>query len=100
MQALRELADRHQRHRRVVDTLKNFGINVECLHHEVGESQYEIDFNYGEALATADKILTLKYVVKKIADFHGLKASFMPKPIKGKAGSGMHVHQSLFSLDG
>jgi len=84
----------------VVDSLKSFGIKVECLHHEVGEGQYEIDFNYGPALETADKILTLKYVVRKIADYNGLKATFMPKPIKGKAGSGMHVHQSLFDESG
>lgn len=82
------------------EALKSFGVNVECLHHEVGEGQYEIDFNYGSALEIADKLLTLRYVVKKIADFNGLKATFMPKPIKGMAGSGMHVHQSLFSLDG
>ena len=82
------------------EALKSFGVNVECLHHEVGEGQYEIDFNYGSALEIADKLLTLRYVVKKIADFNGLKATFMPKPIKGMAGSGMHVRQSLFSLDG
>ena len=82
------------------EALKSFGVNVECLHHEVGEGQYEIDFNYGSALEIADKLLTLRYVVKKIADFNGLKATFMPKPIKGMAGSGMHVHQSLFSLNG
>jgi len=84
----------------VAEALKCLGINVECLHHEVGEGQYEIDFNYGPALETADKILTLKYAVKKIADFNGLKATFMPKPFKGKAGSGMHVHQSLFDSNG
>lgn len=84
----------------VADSLKGLGINVECLHHEVGEGQYEVDFNYGAAVETADKILTLKFAVKKIAELNGLKATFMPKPIKGKAGSGMHTHQSLFSLDG
>ncbi|MDD5750426.1 MAG: glutamine synthetase family protein [Candidatus Pacebacteria bacterium] len=86
--------------REVVDALEGFGIKAECLHHEVGEGQYEIDFNYGPALETADKILTLRYVVKKIADINDLKATFMPKPIKGKAGSGMHVHQSLFDESG
>lgn len=81
----------------VVGALKNFGINVETSHHEVGAGQYEIDFNYGPALDIADKLLTFKYVVKKIAHLNGVYATFMPKPIKGAAGSGMHVHQSLFS---
>lgn len=80
----------------IVSALKQFGMEVETSHHEVGEGQYEIDFNYGSALETADKLLTLKYTVKKIAQAHDLKATFMPKPIEGAAGSGMHIHQSLF----
>jgi glutamine synthetase len=82
----------------VVAALKNFGINVETSHHEVGKGQYEIDFTYGPALEVADKLLTFKYVVKKIAYLNGVYATFMPKPIRGAAGSGMHVHQSLFSI--
>ena len=80
----------------IITALKNFGINVETSHHEVGQGQYELDFHYGPALQIADKLLTLKYTVKKIAEMHNLHATFMPKPIKGFAGSGMHIHQSLF----
>ncbi len=80
----------------IITALKNFGINVEASHHEVGQGQYEIDFNYGPALEIADKLLTLKYTVKKVAQMHNLQATFMPKPIEGAAGSGMHIHQSLF----
>ncbi|MCK4295951.1 MAG: type I glutamate--ammonia ligase, partial [Candidatus Marinimicrobia bacterium] len=80
----------------ITTALRSFGINVETSHHEVGKGQYEIDFNYGTALETADKLLTLKYTVKKIAQMYNLRATFMPKPIKGMAGSGMHTHQSLF----
>lgn len=80
----------------ITAALKSFNIHVETSHHEVGEGQYEIDFNYGEALEIADKLLTLKYTVKKIAQIYGYRATFMPKPLKNAAGSGMHVHQSLF----
>ena len=80
----------------IITALNNFGINVETSHHEVGQGQYEIDFNYGPALQIADKLLTLKYTVKKIAQMHNLQATFMPKPIEGAAGSGMHCHQSIF----
>jgi len=80
----------------IVGALENFGIKVETSHHEVGFGQYEIDFNYGQCLDAADKVLTLKYCAKKIAQKHNLHATFMPKPIMGMAGSGMHVHQSLF----
>ncbi len=76
-----------------------FGIEVETSHHEVGSGQYEIDFKFGPALLVADKVLTVKYTVKKIAQMRGLKATFMPKPIAGIAGSGMHIHQSLFDRD-
>lgn len=79
----------------IIMALKTFGIEVETAHHEVGHGQYEIDFNYGPALQIADRLLTLKYTVKKIAQMSGLQATFMPKPLKGMAGSGMHVHQSL-----
>jgi glutamine synthetase len=80
----------------MISALRKFGINVEAAHHEVGQGQYEIDLHYGSCLEVADKILTLKYTVKKIAQMHDLHATFMPKPIHGAAGNGMHVHQSLF----
>jgi glutamine synthetase len=84
--------------REIIAALKNLSIGVETSHHEVGKGQYEIDFNYGPALQIADKLLTLKYCVKRIAERHGLQATFMPKPIKGFAGCGLHVHQSLFDV--
>ncbi len=83
--------------RQIVTVLNKFGINPETSHHEVGHGQYEIDFNYGPALEIADKLLTLKYTVKKIAQINGLRATFIPKPIMGAAGNGLHVHQSLFT---
>ena len=80
----------------IIEALENFGIKVETSHHEVGLGQYEIDFHYGSCLDIADKVVTLKYTAKKIAQMHGLHATFMPKPIMDAAGSGMHIHQSLF----
>lgn len=71
------------------------GIKIETIHHEVSRSQHEIDFKYGDALLAADNLNTLKFIVKAIAERHGLHATFMPKPIFGINGSGMHVHQSL-----
>jgi len=82
----------------IVAALANFGINVEASHHEVGFGQYEIDFRYGNCLDIADKVLTLKYCAKKIAQIHNLHATFMAKPIMELNGSGMHVHQSLFDI--
>ena len=82
--------------RDMVMTLQEMGFEVEASHHEVAEGQHEIDFKYDEALATADKLVTFKFVVRTIAQRHGLHASFMPKPIFGINGSGMHTHQSLF----
>jgi glutamine synthetase len=76
------------------------GLNVEMGHHEVALGQHEIDFQFDDALRTADNVLTLKYTVKAIAAQHGLVASFMPKPIFGINGSGMHCHQSLFDSKG
>jgi len=84
--------------KKIISALENFGIKVEASHHEVGLGQYEIDFHYGGCLDIADKVLTLKYCAKKIAQMHNLNATFMPKPAMGKAGSGMHVHQSLFDI--
>jgi len=69
-------------------------------HHEVALGQHEIDFHFADALKTADNVLTLKYAVKAIAAQYGLIASFMPKPVFGINGSGMHCHQSLFNLAG
>ncbi len=77
--------------------LQGFGIDVEALHHEVAEGQHEIDFRHGDALTVADNVISFKYAVKSIAHQNGLHATFMPKPIAGINGSGMHVHQSLFN---
>ena len=82
--------------RDMVVTLNKMGFEVEASHHEVAPGQHEIDFKYDEALYAADKIMTFKYVVRTIAKNHGLHATFMPKPIFGIPGSGMHVNQSLF----
>ena len=80
--------------------LAGMGLEVEMGHHEVALGQHEIDFRFADALQTADNVLTLKYTVKAIAAQHGLIASFMPKPIFGINGSGMHCHQSLFDQAG
>lgn len=82
--------------RDMVVALEKFGIDVETSHHECGVGQHEIDFKYGDALKTADSATTLRFVLKAVAEKHELHATFMPKPIAGIAGSGMHVHQSLF----
>jgi glutamine synthetase len=81
-------------------SLSGMGLEVEMGHHEVALGQHEIDFRFTDALRAADNILTLKYTVKAIAAQHGLIASFMPKPIFGINGSGMHCHQSLFDSRG
>lgn len=78
--------------------LHKFGIQTHTSHHEVADGQHEINFEYADALTTADRILTLKYVTKVIATKHDLHASFMPKPLFGTNGSGMHTHISLFDL--
>ena len=83
----------------MVHHLDLMGIEVEASHHEVAVGQHEIDFEYGPAIPTADRALTFKYVLKAIAQKHGLHATFMPKPQEGINGSGMHVHQSLRSLE-
>jgi glutamine synthetase len=80
--------------------LDTMGLDVEVGHHEVAIGQHEIDFHFADALKAADNVLTLKYTVKAIAAQHGLIASFMPKPIFGINGSGMHCHQSLFDAKG
>jgi glutamine synthetase len=84
----------------LMDALCDMGLDVEMGHHEVALGQHEIDFRFADALRAADNILTLKYTVKAIAAQHGLIASFMPKPIFGINGSGMHCHQSLFGAQG
>lgn len=81
-------------------TLEDMGFEVEASHHEVANAQHEIDFKYGEALATADNMMTFKLVVKTIAKRSGLHATFMPKPIFGINGSGMHINMSLSGDDG
>jgi glutamine synthetase len=82
--------------RAMVDVLERMGFEVEAAHHEVAHGQHEIDFRYADALKTADNIATFRFVVKQVATQFGLLASFMPKPIFGQNGSGMHTHQSLF----
>jgi len=89
--------DRGEQARRdMVLALKNMGFEIEASHHEVAPGQHEIDFKYADALKTADNIVTFKFVVRIIAQQHGLHATFMPKPILGINGSGMHMNQSLF----
>jgi glutamine synthetase len=82
--------------RAMVAVLEQMGFEVEAAHHEVAHGQHEIDFRYADALRTADNIATFRFVVKHVAQEFGLLASFMPKPIFGQNGSGMHTHQSLF----
>jgi len=84
----------------LMEALLGMGLSVEMGHHEVALAQHEIDFRFDDALRTADNVLTLKYTVKAIAAQHELTASFMPKPIFGINGSGMHCHQSLFDTQG
>ena len=85
--------------RETVLMLDAMGIKVEASHHEVAPSQQEIDLRYTDALAMADQVMTYRFVVKEIAQRQGCYATFMPKPIFGVNGSGMHVHQSLFKGD-
>ncbi len=80
----------------MVNALEDFGIEVETSHHEVAMGQHEIDFKYADAVSTADAAVTLRYTLKAVAERHGLHCTFMPKPVFGINGSGMHVHQSLF----
>jgi glutamine synthetase len=81
--------------RDIVIVLEAMGFEVEAAHHEVAPGQHEIDFKYAPAVACADNVTTFRFVVKRVALDHGLHATFMPKPIFGVNGSGMHVHQSL-----
>ncbi|MGR6835814.1 type I glutamate--ammonia ligase [Syntrophomonas erecta] len=82
--------------RDMVETLQSMGFEIEAAHHEAAPGQHEIDFKYKDAITTADSIVTFRIVVRTVARKHGLHATFMPKPIYGIAGSGMHLHVSLF----
>jgi glutamine synthetase len=82
--------------RDIILSMEEMGIGVEYSHHEAAPSQHEIDFRYTDALTMADNVMTYRLVVKEIAFKHGVYASFMPKPLAGSNGSGMHVNMSLF----
>ena len=82
--------------RETVLALEQLGIHVEYSHHEVGPSQHEIDMRYADALKMADDCMTYRITVKEYAMKYGWHATFMPKPLFGENGSGMHTHQSLF----
>jgi glutamine synthetase len=84
----------------IIYMLEAMGFEVEASHHEVAPGQHEIDFKYADALTTADNIATFRSVVRAVAELHGTHATFMPKPISGINGSGMHTHISLFNDDG
>jgi glutamine synthetase len=86
--------------RKIIKTLEAMGFEIEASHHEVAEGQHEINFKYADALTAADNTVTFKWVVRSIAAEFGLHATFMPKPVFGVNGSGMHTNQSLFNLDG
>jgi glutamine synthetase len=86
--------------RKIIRTLEAMGFEIEASHHEVAEGQHEINFKYADALTAADNTVTFKWVVRSIAAEFGLHATFMPKPVFGINGSGMHTNQSLFKLDG
>ena len=85
--------------KRTVGYLESMGIPVEYVHHEVAPSQHEIDLRYTDALTMADNVMTYRLTVKEVAEEFGIYATFMPKPVMGVNGSGMHTHQSLFSGD-
>ena len=82
--------------REITIALEKLGFEIEAAHHEVAPGQHEIDFKYDSAITTADRLTNFKFVVRRVARDMGLHATFMPKPIFGQNGSGMHVHQSLF----
>jgi glutamine synthetase len=82
--------------REIIYTLEEMGFDIEASHHEVAEGQYEINFEYDDALTTADNVATFRFVVRAVAAQHDLHATFMPKPVPKINGSGMHTHMSLF----
>lgn len=84
--------------RQMVQALQQMNVSIEASHHEVAAGQHELDFETGEALHIADGLMTAKYVLKAIAAQHGLYATFLPKPLYGVNGSGMHTHQQLLNL--
>jgi glutamine synthetase len=84
--------------REMIFTLESLGITVENSHHEVAPSQYEVDFLFGDLVTTADRVITYKMVAKTLAYLKGYIATFMPKPLFGENGSGMHTHQSLWNI--
>ncbi|MET0802229.1 MAG: glutamine synthetase, partial [Actinomycetota bacterium] len=85
--------------KRTVQYLEAMGIPVEYVHHEVAPSQHEIDLRYADALTMADNVMAYRLTVKEVAQEFGIYATFMPKPVAGVNGSGMHTHQSLFEGD-
>lgn len=85
--------------KKTVEYLEEMGIPVEYVHHEVAPSQHEIDLRYADALTMADSVITYRLMVKEVAQQHGVYATFMPKPVAGINGSGMHTHMSLFEDD-
>ncbi|HEX7714900.1 MAG TPA: type I glutamate--ammonia ligase [Bacillota bacterium] len=82
--------------REIILALEEMGFEIEASHHEVSPGQHEIDFKYADPLRTADRVTTLKFITRIIAQHHNLHATFMPKPIFGINGSGMHIHLSIF----
>lgn len=86
--------------REIIEILEEMGFEIEASHHEVAEGQHEVNFKYADALTACDNTVTFKWVVKAIASKYGFHATFMPKPIFGINGSGMHTNQSLFNMDG
>ena len=78
--------------------LEEMGYTIEASHHEVAEGQHEIDFQFGDVMTSADRVMTFKHVVKTYATKHGLHATFMPKPVEGINGSGMHTNMSLYDI--
>jgi len=84
----------------IMRVLASLGMQAETAHHEVATAQHEIDIKFDDALTAADNVMTLRYIIKAAAASHGLYATFMPKPIFGINGSGMHIHQSLFDAQG
>ncbi|GGA58006.1 type I glutamate--ammonia ligase [Pseudoclavibacter endophyticus] len=89
----------HDFRRRAVRILEDIGISVEYSHHESGPGQNEIDLRYADAIATADNVMTFRTVIKEVAIEQGVHATFMPKPVWGQPGNGMHTHMSLFEGD-
>src|SRR3954468_152909 len=86
--------------RQIVLALESIGIDVEATHHEVAPGQHEIDFRQDDVLVTADNVSTFRFIVKNVAQQNGLHATFMPKPVYGRNGSGLHLLQSLLGADG